>query len=164
MLRTLAWYTFILVLVVSMLLFHTLLVRWAIAIDALPILVLFSSLSRERLLEIVEPRYVKSFIVSRVWWPMEMQGVLLTSWPMTFDFFRLMVNPNSSEPWAKLLLRRYSASSVWAFRAASSANSISLIRTLRTLVFADSAGLADCFFFFLFCLLQVLQSAFQLFP
>ncbi len=54
MLRILAWYTFILVLVVSMLLFHTLLVRRAITINALPILV-FSSLSRERLLEIVEP-------------------------------------------------------------------------------------------------------------
>ncbi len=70
-----------------MLLFHTLLVRRAIAIDALPILV-FSSLSKERLLEMVEPRYIKSSTVSRVWWPMEMQGVLLTSWPMTFDGWR----------------------------------------------------------------------------
>ncbi len=116
-----------------MLLFHTLLVRRAIAIDALPILV-FSSLSRERLLE-MEPRYVKSSTTSRVWSPMEMQGVLLTSWPMTFVFFRLMVSPNS-EARAKLLMRRCSASSVWAVRAASSANSISLIRTLCTLVFA----------------------------
>ena len=50
-----AWYTFILVLVVSMEFFQALFARQAIAFAALPIHV-FSLASRERLLEMVEPR------------------------------------------------------------------------------------------------------------
>ena len=54
-----------LVLVVSMELSYTLVARRAIAVEALPILVL-SSVSRERLLEMVEPRWTNSSITSRV--------------------------------------------------------------------------------------------------
>ena len=55
MLRTQAWYTLILVFVVSMVLLHTLFVRRAIAVAALPMR-MFSSVSSERLLDMVEPR------------------------------------------------------------------------------------------------------------
>uniref|UniRef100_A0A672FZW8 Chromodomain helicase DNA binding protein 6 n=1 Tax=Salarias fasciatus TaxID=181472 RepID=A0A672FZW8_SALFA len=61
---------------------------------------------------------------------------LLTSWLMTLVFLRLTVRPNSEQASAKQFMRRWSASSVWSTRPASSAKSSSLMRTLRTLVFA----------------------------
>ena len=79
---------------------------------------------------------MKSSTTSRVWMPMEMPGMLLTSWPRMLVFLRLMVRPNSPQQCARQLTRRCRASLVCAVRAASSANSISLISTFRTSVFA----------------------------
>ena len=54
-LSTQAWYTFILVLMVSMELSHTRFARRAIAVAALSICA-FSSTSRERLVEMLKPK------------------------------------------------------------------------------------------------------------
>ena len=54
-------------------LFHTLLAKLAMVVDALPIQVL-SSTSRDKLVEMVELRYMKFSTTSRVWSPMVMAG------------------------------------------------------------------------------------------
>ena len=72
---------------------------------------------------------MKLSTTSRVWSPMVMCGVSLTSWPMMLVFFRLMVKSNSLQASEKRFMSRCSASFVWAVRAASSANNISLMRT-----------------------------------
>ena len=64
--------------------------------EALPILEL-SSESRLRLLEMVEPRYVKSLTTSSVQSPMEMWGTELTSWPRTLVFLLLIVIVRSQD-------------------------------------------------------------------
>ena len=111
-----AWYTFIFVFSVSMVSSHTLLARQAMRVHTLPIRVV-SSASRDRLLEMVEPRYVKFSTTSRVWSLMVIAGALLTSCVQAL---------------AKQVVRHWRASSVQAVRAASLANSISLTSTLRT--------------------------------
>ena len=63
---------------------------------------------------------------------------VLTSWVQTLVFFRLMVSPYCLQASAKQSLNLWSAASLCVTRAASSANSISLIRTDRTLVLARS--------------------------
>ena len=64
------------------------------AVDALPIFVL-SSASRDRLPEMVEPRYVKFSTTSRVWAPMAIAAAESASWPMMWVFLRLIVRRNS---------------------------------------------------------------------
>ena len=68
---------------------------------------------------------------------MEMLGMLLTSWPRMLVFLWLMVRPNSLQASAKVIISRCKAFSLCAVKAASSANSISLISTFRTLVSAQ---------------------------
>ena len=63
---------------------------------------LLSSISRERLLEMLEPRYAKSPTTSSVKLSMEILGVLLMSWNMILVFF----NPNSLHAWARQLMSR----------------------------------------------------------
>ena len=90
MLSTWDWYNFVLVLMVNKVLSQTLFPRCASAADALTIC-WFSAVSRERLLEMVEPSYVKFSTSSRVQSPMEMVGMLLTSWPRMLVFLRKTV-------------------------------------------------------------------------
>ena len=104
-LSTQAWYTFIFVLSVSMVFSHTFFVRRAMAVAALPILTL-SSASRDKLLEIVEPRWVNLSTTSWEWSPMVIAGVVLTSCPMMLVFFRLMVRANSLHASAKQVISR----------------------------------------------------------
>ena len=111
---------------------HTLFDRRTIAADAFPILE-FRSVSRLRLLEMVEPRYVKSSTTSRVQSPMEMQGAKLTSWPRMLVFFILIVRENSLQARENQLMSSWRAASVCAVRVASSANSNSRMRTFGTL-------------------------------
>ena len=68
---------------------------------------------------------------------MEMLGMLPTSWPRMLVFLWLMVRPNSLQVSAKVIISRCKAFSLCAVKAASSANSISLISTFRTLVSAQ---------------------------
>ena len=77
---TQAWYTLILMSMVSMELFQTLLTKGDIAAVPLAILV-FSSASRGMLLEILEPIDIKFSTTSRACSPTEMCGVLLGSFP-----------------------------------------------------------------------------------
>ncbi|XP_060760936.1 uncharacterized protein LOC132870934 [Neoarius graeffei] len=91
------------------------------------------SVSRERLLEMVQARSVNLSTTLRVWLLTVIWGALLTSWPMMLVVFRLIVSPNLLQASAKQVMSRCSASSV---RAASSAKSISLMRTFLTFVFA----------------------------
>ena len=72
--------------------------------EALPILP-FSSKSRFRLLEMTEPRLVKSSNTSRELSPMEMLGAGLTFWPRTFVFLILIVRPNSLQASEKQFLQ-----------------------------------------------------------
>ena len=77
---------------------QTLIARLAMAVAALP-MPLLSLASREWLLQLVEPGYVKSLMTS----PMEMLGVLVMSWPTMLVFFRLIVKTNSPHSWEKQL-------------------------------------------------------------
>ena len=63
---------------------------------------LLSSISRERLLEMLEPRYVKSPTTSCVKLSMEMLGVLLMCWNMILVFFK----PDSLHAWVRQLMGR----------------------------------------------------------
>lgn len=67
---------------------------------------------------------------------MEMLGVMLKSWPRMLVLLKLMVRPKSLQAYAKERMRRCNVLSVYAVRAASFVNSINLISTFRTLVFA----------------------------
>ena len=58
------------------------------------------------------------------------------SCPRTLVFFRLMVSPKSLHACEKQSINDWSSSWVWVATAASSANSMSLMRTLRTFVLA----------------------------
>ena len=73
----------------SILLSHSRFVRRAIAVAALPILQ-FSSAARERLPEMMGPRYVNLLTTSRAGSPMDTFVALLISWPMTWVFFKLI--------------------------------------------------------------------------
>ena len=79
---------------------------------------------------------MKLSTTSGVWTPVKMLGMLLTSWRRMLVFLRLMVKPYALQACATQLMRCCRASSVCAVRAPSSANSISLTSTFRTLVFA----------------------------
>lgn len=89
---------------------HTHFVRRAIAVAALPILE-FSTASRERLLEMVDPRYLNLSTTSRVWSPMDTFGALLMCWPITLEFFKLTARPNSAKTAAKQSMSHRSAAS-----------------------------------------------------
>ena len=65
-----------------------------------------------------------------------MTGSASVSCPRTFVFFRLMVSPKSLHACEKQSINDWSSSWVWVATAASSANSLSLMRTLRTFVLA----------------------------
>ena len=65
-LTTQALWTWIFVCLDSLLLDHTLCVSLDMVVNALPML-LFSSVSRERASEMVEPRYMKSWMSSNYW-------------------------------------------------------------------------------------------------
>ena len=65
-----------------------------------------------------------------------MTGSAYVSCPRTFVFFRLMVSPKSSQAYEKQSIHDWSSSWVWVATAASSANSMSLMRSLRTFVLA----------------------------
>ena len=114
---------------------HTRFVGRAIAVSALPILE-FSSASRERLLEMVDPRYANLSTTLRAWSPMDAFRALLMFWPITWVFFKLNVRPNTAQTAAKQSRSHLSAASEWAAKAASSAKSSSLMSTLCTIVFA----------------------------
>ena len=73
---------------------HTLLDSLDITVAALARWVV-NSVSSDKLLEIVDPRYVKVLTHSRAWLSMEMVNGVSTFWPMTLVFFMLMVRPNS---------------------------------------------------------------------
>ena len=61
-------------------------------------------------------------------------GNASTPCPRTFVFFKLIVSPKSLQALDKLSIRVWSSCSVWVLTAASSANSMSLIRTSLTFV------------------------------
>ena len=63
-------------------------------VAALPILVL-SSATSDKLLEMMEPSNVSLSTTSRVWSPMFIVGVELAYWPRMVVFLRLMVRENS---------------------------------------------------------------------
>ena len=65
-----------------------------------------------------------------------MTGSASVSCPSTFVFFRLMVSPKSLNACDKQSINDWSSFWVWVATAASSANSMSLMRTLRTFVLA----------------------------
>lgn len=88
---------------VSMGFSQILIARQAMAVAALPMLLL-SSASREWLLELVDRRFMKSSTNSSVRSLIEMLGVLLRSWPMMLVFFRLLDKPNSLHAWKKQLM------------------------------------------------------------
>ena len=64
-----------------------------------------------RLLEMAKPRYMNSSMTKSVKLPMQMLGVLLSSWSIILVFFRLIGKPNSLKAWAKQLMSRLSTSS-----------------------------------------------------
>ena len=90
-----------------------------------------NSASSDRLLKTVDPRYVKESTQSRVVLPIQMEGGFSTSWAMTWVFLMLMVRVNSLHAKESLSTNCWSPVSVWDASAASSANSISLRRTLK---------------------------------
>ena len=61
------------------------------------------SASSDRLLSIVEPRYVKLSTASSVALSMLIDGGETMPWPMTFVFVMLIVSPNSLQAWESLL-------------------------------------------------------------
>ena len=67
---------------------------------------------------------------------MVMTGGACVSCPRTFVFFRLIVSPKSLQAFEKQSTNDCSSSWVWATTAASSANSMSLMRTSRNFVLA----------------------------
>ena len=112
---------------------------------------LSNSASSERLLVMVEPRYVKCSVTSSSSLSMRIAGGEGTSWPMTLVFLMLIVSPNSLHAWENLSISRWRSPLVSELRAASSANSISLMRTVRTLVFALSRARLNSFPSLLVC-------------
>ena len=67
---------------------------------------------------------------------MVMAGSSIVSCPRTFVFFRLMVSPKSLQAWEKRSIRACSSCWVWVVTAASSANSMSLMKASRTYALA----------------------------
>ena len=127
----------ILVAKVSFLFSHTHLLSLIIVTEALPILVVISSL-RERLLVMMAPKYVKEFMTSKGCAIYHTFGRLSTSWSMTLTFLMLIIRPNSFQACENLLSSSWRSYAVWHTNAASSANSSSWIRTVLTLVFAHN--------------------------
>ena len=125
----------ILVAKISFLFSYTHYLSLNLVTEALPILVVISSL-RERLLVMVAPKYVKEFMTSRGVPLIMTYGGLATSWPMALVFLMLIIRPNSLHACENLLNSSWSSSAVWLTNAASSANSSSQIRIVLTLVFA----------------------------
>ena len=60
------------------------------------------SASSDRLLSIVEPRYVKLSTASSVTLSMLIDGGETMPWPITFVFLMLIVSPNSLQAWESL--------------------------------------------------------------
>ena len=112
-----------------------LLLSLAMVAEALPILMVIS-LSRERLLVMVAPKYVKVFTTSKGVPSIMTLGGLSTSWPMTLVFLMLIVRPNSLQACENPLSSSLSSSAVLLTNAAASANSSSWIRIVLILVFA----------------------------
>ena len=61
------------------------------------------SASSDRLLSIVEPRYMKLSTASSVTLSMLIDGGETKPWPITFVFFMLMVSPNFLQSWGACL-------------------------------------------------------------
>ena len=102
---------------------------------AFPILLSISAY-KERLSVMVEPRQVNWLTASSSQSSMVMTGGASVSCPRTLVLFRLMVSPKSLQACEKQSINDWSSSWVWVTIAASSANSMSLMRTLRTFVLA----------------------------
>ena len=84
----------------------------------------------------VDPRYVNRWTESSLKLLMVVAGADGASCPIKFVFFRLIVRPKSLQASEKRLFRDCISCWVWAAIAASSANSMSLVRALRTFVLA----------------------------
>lgn len=108
------------------------------------------SMSSNRLLLMVQLSYVKWFVTSRT------TSLMLIDLCFFF-FFMLIVSPNSFLAWLNWLNNFWRSCLVWVGRAASSANSISLIRTVCTLVFALRWAKLNNLPFFLCVSIHLLQ-------
>ena len=94
------------------------------------------STSRERVSEIIEPRYTNLWTTSNSYVEMLIDGGESTPWPMTCVFFRLIVNPKSWQILLKQFRNCSRSSAKWATTDASSAKRKSCMHFSWTLVFA----------------------------
>ena len=96
---------------VRLLLLHTFLFSLDMMLTAFAICALISE-SSDKLLVIVEPRYVKLSTTSNVTLSMLIDGGITTSCPMTFVFLMLTVSTNSMQVWESLFISCWRSSPV----------------------------------------------------